>query len=98
MPELHQGNTYVGVQIGNNPTDMSLHLSEGNVCIHATSTRSERYTQCAGRQRGLDAAHANPSISTHWIAYESGFSPSAVWRRMLEEQMYSFHVQLVQEL
>jgi predicted DNA-binding transcriptional regulator AlpA len=45
----------------------------------------------------LDTTHANSSIITHEVTYETSLSQSAVWHT-LHEQQYPFHVQLAQVL
>jgi hypothetical protein len=42
--------------------------------------------------------HANPSTRIYWVAYKTGFSQSAVWNTLHEEQLYPFHIRLLQWL
>jgi hypothetical protein len=46
----------------------------------------------------LGGLQANPSTSTPRFAQQTGPSQSVVWPTLHEEQLYLFHVQLVQEL
>lgn len=44
------------------------------------------------------AVHADLSISTCWVAYETALSQSVVWLTLYEKQLYPFPVQVIQPL
>jgi hypothetical protein len=71
-------------------------LSETGTFISPVHNRGGCNVQ--NEEEASDAAHANRSISACWVAYETALSQSVVWLALYEEQLYPFHVQVVQAL